>query len=212
MPKALSTAVTGPGWKRRRTSSRHSGISMCCGQCRAHLPAFDAIAHQLGLACAHRARRKVLRQPRKPAVRIACVVGGKTSRDIDAFRARHAIAASRAGHAIRFFKLIQHVRDRVELVGSHRIRQGPIGQRPRSHPPARYRSYPKAASSPEDDSTPTKAPRRPECANAGHGRYRAQRGPAAAACPLDARPAAAPSQTPRDRAPAAAMSPAVPAW
>lgn len=90
--------------------------------------ALDAIARQLGLACAHRTRRKVLRQPRKPAVRIARVVGGKAAGNVDTLGTWHAVAASRAGHAIRFFKLIQHVRDRVELVGSHRIRQREVCQ------------------------------------------------------------------------------------
>lgn len=90
--------------------------------------ALDAIAHQLGLARAHRTRRKVLRQPRKPAVRIARVVGGKAAGNVDTLGTWDAVAASRAGHAIRFFKLIQHVRDRVELVGSHRIRQREVCQ------------------------------------------------------------------------------------
>ena len=49
--------------------------------------ALDAIAHELGLARPHRARRKVLRQPRKPAVRVARVVGGKAARDVDALGA-----------------------------------------------------------------------------------------------------------------------------
>lgn len=62
--------------------------------------ALDAVAHQLGLTCAHRARRKVLRQPRKPAVCIARVVGGKAAGNIDALGARHAVAASRAGHTV----------------------------------------------------------------------------------------------------------------
>lgn len=90
--------------------------------------AFDAIAHQLGLTRPHRARRKILRQARKPAVRIACVVGGETPRDIDAFGTRHAVAAARTGHAIRFLKLSQHTRDGIELLCRHRIRQCAIRQ------------------------------------------------------------------------------------
>ena len=169
--------------------------------------AFDAIAHQLGLACAHRARRKVLRQPRKPAVRIACVVGGKTSRDIDAFRARHAIAASRAGHTVRFLKLHQHARNRVETrarscragwPSSNSATRGlPVTN---SRPPARYRSYPKATWSPGDDSTPTRAPKRQAYANADRMHHREQRAPAEAICLPSVRPKAAPSQTPRDLA------------
>ena len=62
--------------------------------------ALDAIAYELGLARAHRTRRKVLRQSRKPAVRVARVVGGKASGDVDALGARHAVAATRAGHAV----------------------------------------------------------------------------------------------------------------
>ena len=88
--------------------------------------ALDAIAHELGLARAHRARRKVLRQPRKPAVRIARVVSGKAAGNVNTLGAWHAVAASRAGHAIRFFKLRQHACDGIELSGCHRIRQGPF--------------------------------------------------------------------------------------
>lgn len=90
--------------------------------------ALDAIAHQLGLARAHRTRRKVLRQPRKPAVRIARVVGGKAAGNVDTLGTWHAVAASRAGHTVRFLKLHQHARNRVELVGRHRIRQREVCQ------------------------------------------------------------------------------------
>ena len=62
--------------------------------------ALDAIAHQLGFARAYRTRRKVLRQSRKPAVRVARVVGGKASGDVDALGARRAVAAARAGHTV----------------------------------------------------------------------------------------------------------------
>ena len=84
--------------------------------------ALDAIAHELRLARPHRARRKVLRQSRKPAMRIARVVGGKATGNVDALGARHAVAATRAGHTIRFLKLRQHARDGIELAGRHRIR------------------------------------------------------------------------------------------
>ena len=69
-----------------------------------------------------------------------------------------------------------------------------------SHPPARYRSYPKVTSSPADGSTPTTVPKPPASAGADHSHRRARREPVAAACPLNARPKAAPSQTPRDPA------------
>ena len=84
--------------------------------------ALDAIAHQLGLVRPHRARRKVLRDARKPAMRIARVVGGKAAGDIDALGARHAVAATRAGHTVRFLKLFQYACDGPELVRRHRTR------------------------------------------------------------------------------------------
>ena len=77
--------------------------------------AFDAIAHQLVLAFANRARRKVLRDARKPAMCLARVVGGKAARNIDALGTRHTVTATRAGHTIRFLKLFQHMRDGIEL-------------------------------------------------------------------------------------------------
>ena len=91
--------------------------------------ALDAIARQLGLVRSHRTRRKVLRQPRKPTMRVARVVGAKAAGNIDALGARHAVAAPRTGHAIRFLKLSQHTCDGVELSARHRIRQGSVGQR-----------------------------------------------------------------------------------
>ena len=90
--------------------------------------ALDAIAHELGLVRPHRARRKVLRQPRKPTMRVARVVGAKATGNIDALGARHAVAAPRTGHAIRFLKLSQHTCDGIELLCRHRIRQCAIRQ------------------------------------------------------------------------------------
>ena len=135
--KGASGARFAEGLKHRRHGARLEAsahvietlgdIDMLRAVARA-FAALDAIAHQLGFACAHRARRIVLRQPRKPAVRVARVVSGKAAGNVNTLGTWHAVAASRAGHTVRFLKLHQHARNRVELVGRHRIRQREVCQ------------------------------------------------------------------------------------